>query len=81
MKRLTREEADDLQKRPDGRISWFRGLLLGMRLGDIILLEPNDWKQKRAPKTVIRRMTGMKKRRWKCETVLNNRGWVIERLS
>jgi hypothetical protein len=50
-----------------------------MSIGEIILLEPQDWKQKRAPSTVIKRMTAKQDREWKCETVLQNRGWVIER--
>lgn len=80
MKRLTREEADALPKRPDKRMSWLRGVVFGMQRGEIVLIEPKDWKQKRAPITVIKRMTGKNGREWKCETVLNNGGWVIERL-
>ena len=51
-----------------------------MEIGEIILLEPQDWKQKRAPITVIKLMTAKQGREWKCETVLQNRGWVIERI-
>jgi hypothetical protein len=79
MKRITKEEAAALPKRPNNRLSWFRGVLFGMSIGEIILLEPQDWKQKRAPSTVIKRMTAKQDREWKCETVLQNRGWVIER--
>ncbi len=80
MKQLTREEADALHKRPDNRMSWIRGVVFGMNVGDIVLIEPKDWKQKRIPKTVINRMRGKNGREWKCETVLNNGGWVIERV-
>jgi hypothetical protein len=80
MKRITKEEAAALPKRPNNRLSWFRGVLFGMKVGEIIMLEPQDWKQKRAPITVIKRMTGKQGREWKCETLLYGKGWVIERL-
>jgi hypothetical protein len=80
MKRITKEEAAALPKRPNNRLSWFRGVLFGMSIGEIILLEPKDWKQKRAPITVIKQMTAKQGREWKCETVLQNKGWVIERI-
>jgi hypothetical protein len=48
MRKLTREEADALPKRPNKRLSWFRGVLFGMEVGEILLIEPKDWKQKRA---------------------------------
>ena len=80
MKRITKEESAALPKRPNNRLSWFRGVLFGMKVGEIIMLEPQDWKQKRAPITVIKRMTGKQGREWKCETLLYGKGWVIERL-
>ena len=80
MKRLTRAEADDLPKKPNSRISWIRGILFQMKVGEIILIEPRDWKQKRAPITVIKRMKGKEGREWKCETVLHGGGWVVERV-
>ena len=72
MKRLTREEADALHTRPDSRMSWFRGVVFGMNVGDIVLIEPQDWKQKRKPKTVLNRMRNKNGREWKCETVLGS---------
>ena len=80
MKRLTRAEADALHTRPDSRMSWFRGVVFGMNVGDIVLIEPQDWKQKRKPKTVLLRMRNKNGREWKCETVLNNGGWLVERV-
>ena len=80
MKRITKEEAAAMPKRPNKRLSWFRGVLFGMTQGEIILLEPQDWKQKRAPITAIKRMTGKLGREWKCETLLYDKGWVIERI-
>ena len=80
MKKISREEADAMAKRPHRRISWFRSFLFGMKVGEIVLMEPKDWTQKRAPITVLKNMPGKKGREWKCETLLNDRGWVIERV-
>lgn len=80
MKRLSKEEADKLVTRPNGRMNWARGVLFGMQEGEIILIERRDWKQKRVPSTVIKRMTGKKGREWTTRTLLDNSGWVIERL-
>jgi hypothetical protein len=80
MKHLTREEAAGIATRPDGKTSWFRGVLFGMSVGDIILIEPHDWKQQRAPMTVIKWMPGTNGRAWKCKRVMGQRSWVIERV-
>ena len=54
MKKLTREEADVLPKRPNGRLSWARGVLFGMEIGEIVLMEKNDWHHQGVPNTVIK---------------------------
>jgi len=39
MKRITKEEAAALPKRPNKRLSWFRGVLFGMSKGEIKTLQ------------------------------------------
>ena len=73
MKHLTREEADNIGTQPDGRSSWFQGVLFGMKVGDIILIEPQDWKQQRAPITVIKGMAGANGREWSSKRVIGQR--------
>ena len=80
MKHLTREEAAQLETRPNGRLSWARGFLFGMKVGDIVLVERKDWKQNRVPSTVIKRMTGKEGREWTVKTLLDGSGWIIERV-
>ncbi|MCF8258045.1 MAG: hypothetical protein K9J06_10840 [Flavobacteriales bacterium] len=80
MKRLTKEEADQLPRRPDNRTSWFRGVVFSMKVGEIILLEPQDWKHKRSPITTLKQMTKKNGREWTCEMLLNGLGWVVERV-
>ena len=81
MKKLSKEEAANIQTKPAGRSSMARTYLLGMEVGDIILLERKDWKQKkRKPSTYCRELERSTGRQWKCDTALDGSGWVIERL-
>lgn len=80
MKRLTKEEADAMETRPEGRMSWFRGVLIGMPVGEVILLERKEWHQKRAPITVIKSFTNVGTMAWSCKQLANGAGWIIERL-
>ena len=79
--KLTKEEANRIDTRPSGRGSIVRTHLLNMDVGDIILLEPKDWKWKsRRPSTYCRRLERKTDRQWKCDTALDGSGWVIERV-
>ncbi|MCB0755874.1 MAG: hypothetical protein H6603_07110 [Flavobacteriales bacterium] len=81
MKKLSKEEAASIATKPPGRSSVVRSYLLGMEVGDIILLEKKDWKQrKRKPSTYCRELERKSGRQWKCETALDGSGWVIERV-
>lgn len=81
MKSLTKEEAQKLKKKPDGKSSYARGVLLNMNKGDIILMEPKDWKRKHmTPKTYCLQLGRKTKREWKCEELMDGTGWVIERI-
>lgn len=81
MKKLTKEEAKNIKKRPAGRSSLARIYLLSMEVGDIILLEPKDWTWKsKKPSSLCRRLARETSRDWKCETAMDGSGWVIERI-
>jgi hypothetical protein len=80
MRRLTKEQAEEIPTRPDGKTSWFKGVLFAMKVGDIILIEPQDWKQQRAPITVINYMAGTNGRQWTCKLVIGQKSWVVERV-
>lgn len=51
-----------------------------MKVGDIILIEPQDWKQQRAPITVINYMAGTNGGEWTCKLVIGQKSWVVERV-
>ena len=81
MKQLTREEADGIKKRPDGRATYVRGVLLSMEVKEIILLEPGDWNRRtQTPKTYCIQLGRDTGRGWKCQQALDGSGWVIERV-
>jgi len=81
MKRITKAEADQMVKRPDGRLTYARGLLITMKVGEVILLERKDWTRKwQVPSTFCKWLGRETTGAWKCETLMDGTGWVIERL-
>jgi len=81
MRTLTKEEALMIKVRPEGRTTYARGILMNMRVGEMILLEPKDWTQKhRKPRTYCLQLGRLTGRAWKCATALDGSGWVIERV-
>ncbi len=81
MKKLTREEADRIEVRPDARTSFANNIFINMKPGDIILLEPKDWKQKnRAPSTFLRRYERKSGKKFTSTKPLDGSGWIIERV-
>ncbi len=81
MKKLTREEADNIPRKPPGRSSYVRNILINMKVGEFVLIEPKDWgwKSKRpsALTNYIEKNSSMK---FKCEQALDKSGWIVERL-
>ena len=81
MKKLTKEEAEQIRTKPNGRMSRTRMYLLTMQPGEIILLERADWKQRtQVPHTYCMQLGRKTKRQWTCATTVDGRGWVIERV-
>ena len=81
MRKLTEDEARNIPSKKTGKQSYARVLLMKMEIGDIILLENKDWKQRsNAPTELIRRMRKPTMRDYSCETALNGSGWIIKRL-
>jgi len=81
MRVISKEEAKLLPKRPDGKLSIVRGYLMTMPVGQVIVLERQDWKRKtQTPKTYCVLLGRKHNMNWKCETLLDGSGWVIERL-
>ena len=81
MKRLTKEEAEQIRIKPSGKGSIARKLLMSMEVGEIILLEPADWNQrKRTPGTYCLQLGRKVKRKWNCGKAMDRPGWVIERM-
>jgi hypothetical protein len=81
MRKLTREEAQKIKAKPEGRSNYLRGVLLNMEVGEIVLIEPVDWTQQyRKPSTYCLELGRKTGRVWKCVTALDGSGWVIERV-
>ncbi len=81
MRKLTREDAGKIRVKPDQRGGLARGIFLTMGIGEIILLEPKDWKRKRQqPRTYLLQLERETGRKWKCMVALDGSGWVVERV-
>ena len=81
MRKLTEDEAAAIPSRPRGRYSKARMIMMSMKVGDIILLEPSEWPQRRnGPHHMIRRIRMQGKLDWTCEQAMDGSGWIIKRI-
>ena len=81
MKKITQEDAKNLKVRPEGRTSYARAVLMNMNVGEVIILERGDWKQKKKkPRTYCLHLGRNTGRQWNCATLMDGTGWVIERM-
>jgi hypothetical protein len=81
MKDLTKEEKATMLTRPQRKQGIVRTKLMNMKVDDIVLIEPKDWKWRSGgPNHLCRRVeekTGME---FLCEEVLpSGQGWIITR--
>jgi hypothetical protein len=81
MKKLTKEEAQRIPRKPVGRNTLVRTYLLNMQPGDIIFLERHEWTwQSHQPSYICHEVARTKRWRFTCEQALDKSGWVIERV-
>jgi len=81
MKRLTEEEAAEIKVIPRGRGTLLRHHLLSMKLGEIMLIEPHEFKWKGKPlSTYLRRLEESNKMKFTCGKALDGSGWVVKRV-
>jgi hypothetical protein len=81
MKMLTKEEANGIPTKPDGKASRVRAFILAMKPGEFLKVEPADWKWKRkTPGAMCRRLENKSSLKYDCKRALDGSGWVIERL-
>jgi hypothetical protein len=81
MKRLTEEEAGKIMLKPAGRGSLIRTMLLSMKPGEILLIEPKDWKwKKKTPTTMCRRVEKKTTLHFTCLKAADGSGWVVRRV-
>ena len=81
MKKITKEERDAMQLKPPGHMTPLRGMIINMKVGDLVHLEKSDWKWKsKAPSAMLRRYEDYHPERFTCMEVVGGNGWVIERV-
>lgn len=82
MKKLTKEEAEKIITNVSGNSSLLRNTMLAMKTGEIILVEPKDWKWKtKTPSTMCRRLERGSSLKFTCKEAVDGSGWLIERIA
>jgi len=82
MKKITAEEAAAIDKKPIGRTSVVRAVMVNMKPGDFIFIERADWKWKdKPPSAICRKLEKSSTMKFKCDKALDGSGWVVERLA
>ncbi len=79
MKKLTEAEFNAMRLKPAGKTSYARNMLFNMQPGEIILLEKQDWTQKRPPTQLINRLNKKTGRKYSLLKSLDKPGWVVVR--
>jgi hypothetical protein len=83
MKKLTKDEKEAIATRPLSKKNIVRIYLLQMKVEDIILVEPQDWKWKSATPAYLCRRVEERQRGWKFEVervLPPGAGWIITRV-
>jgi hypothetical protein len=81
MKRITKKEAEQLQKTRLGYRSRVRGELEGMQVGEIRLMTKEEWtRPTQPPNHMLRQIEKGLGRKYTCDRLLDGSGWVIERV-
>ncbi len=82
MKKIATEEAAAIAKKPVGRITEARALMLNMKQGEFIFINRAEWKWKsKPPSAICRDLEKNSTLKFKCEQALDSSGWVVERLA
>ena len=79
MRKITREEAGSFTIKR-GSSTAVRTAVMNMKLGEILLVEKKDWKQKNGPGqmlTRVKKRTGME---FRCDIIASGEGWIVERV-
>ena len=82
MKKLTAEEAAQVQLKPPGRGSLVRTTLMNMKPGEFVLIENKDWKWKsQTPVTFCRVLEKEHKVKFEGHRTADSSGWLVKRIS
>jgi hypothetical protein len=80
MKKITKEERDKMMWRGRGGSSLVFRTMAGMNVGDIYLIEPDDWKRKYPPTSIVRYIEKKYGRKYYTLRSVEGKGWSVERL-
>ncbi len=79
MKKLTKEEAAKLAFKL-GTSTVVRTVVMHLNVGEILLIEKGEWKQKNGPGQMLTRITEKTNRKFSLKTLADDNGWIVERV-
>ncbi|MEK6616244.1 MAG: hypothetical protein AABZ32_09060 [Bacteroidota bacterium] len=80
MRKITKEEAENLPIKGKGRASYLHSMILNMKPGDILVVEQGDISWKRGVSPLVRYIQRHhSKRRYTCKKIENGQGWLVTR--
>ena len=84
LKKITSEEFDQLRIKGWGRSDPTYNAILGLHIGEGVIIPKAGWRSNKTPSTKCRRIekkwAGMKVK-YKCVALANDSGWAVKRLS
>lgn len=80
MKKLTEEEYNNLKMRGAGNRSRIFHMLFHMKVGEALLIEPEDWRHKGSPSRISRYIGKAYGREYRVNALLDGKGWAVKRV-
>lgn len=82
MEKISAEQAAKIPRKPVGRTSKARPMMMNMEKGEFLFIARQEWKWKsKVPSQICRDLEKDSTMKFKCEKALDESGWVVERLA
>ena len=84
IKQISAEEFDQLKIKGWGRSSPTYHAIIGLHIGEAIIVEKNGWKRNKPPSSICRAIEkkfASMKVKYKCVALSDNSGWGIKRIA
>ncbi|GDX53034.1 MAG: hypothetical protein D4R43_03180 [Sphingobacteriales bacterium] len=80
MRKITKEEAEKFVTQRASTTP-IRSAAEGLKPGEILLIELNDWQQKKGPYYMLKKIEKLFGYKYDCKKISSGDGWIVERVS